>query len=397
MKNKLVILSLFVAAAVTATAQTKEKFFSEKAGDNIFISIGGGVQASMNPDNRDNGLGDAITPKVSFSIGKWFTPVWGIRGQVNGWKTTLYTDYNAGTVDADGNFSGYGDFEKVKKNYINTHLDGLLNLSNLFCGYNPNRVFTFSVFAGPGFTFAKGYGTQEYVVNTANGTWVRNVDSGKVKALINGSVGIMGQFNIGKYWDINIEARGEVSPSPFGKYTRSHTDGAVSVMAGLSYTFGGKKFVNCGPKIDVDALNNEINKYRQALKDAEDELAACKRSLANKPQTKEVVKEIEVAGPRAIFFQIGKSKIDDYGMVNIQLAAKIIKANPNKKYKIAGYADKATGSSSWNQTLSERRAQEVYDALIKEGVSSSQLELVGFGGTDNMFGKNMLNRVVILE
>ena len=72
-------------------------------------------------------------------------------------------------------------------------------------------------------------------------------------------------------------------------------------------------------------------------------------------------------------------------------------AVPDKKYKIAGYADKATGSSKWNQKLSEARAQAVYDALVKEGVSKDQLELVGFGGTDNMFGKNFLNRVVILE
>ena len=40
---------------------------------------------------------------------------------------------------------------------------------------------------------------------------------------------------------------------------------------------------------------------------------------------------------------------------------------------------------------------QTYDALIKEGVSKDQLELVGFGGTANMFGKNFLNRVVILE
>ena len=78
-------------------------------------------------------------------------------------------------------------------------------------------------------------------------------------------------------------------------------------------------------------------------------------------------------------------------------AAKILKANPDKKYKVAGYADKATGSASWNQKLSEKRAQVVYDALIAEGVSKDQLELVGFGGTENMFGKNFLNRVVILE
>ena len=131
---------------------------------------------------------------------------------------------------------------------------------------------------------------------------------------------------------------------------------------------------------------------------AQADLANAKNALANaKPVTKEVVKEIEVAGPRAIFFKIGSARIDDYGMVNIQLAAKILKANPDKKYKVAGYADKATGSASWNQKLSEKRAQAVYDALIKEGVDKDQLELVGFGGTANMFGKNYLNRVVILE
>ena len=109
------------------------------------------------------------------------------------------------------------------------------------------------------------------------------------------------------------------------------------------------------------------------------------------------MKEVEVAGPRAVFFKIGSARIDDYGMVNIQLAAKILKANPDKKYKIAGYADKATGSAFNNQKLSERRAQAVYDAFIKEGVDAGQLELVGFGGTANMFGKDYLNRVVILE
>ena len=67
------------------------------------------------------------------------------------------------------------------------------------------------------------------------------------------------------------------------------------------------------------------------------------------------------------------------------------------KRQVAGYADKATGSASWNQKLSEKRAQVVYDALIAHGVDKDQLEFVGFGGTANMIGKNFLNRVVILE
>jgi len=220
----------------------------------------------------------------------------------------------------------------------------------------------------------------------------------KVRLLVGASLGLGAKYNIDQKWAIDLEARGTVSPSVFGSVSDAKTEGIVGLTVGATYTFGGKKFVACDAKVDQNAINNEINKYRSELAQAQADLANAKNALANaKPVTKEVVKEIEVAGPRAIFFKIGSARIDDYGMVNIQLAAKILKANPDKKYKVAGYADKATGSASWNQKLSEKRAQAVYDALIKEGVDKDQLELVGFGGTANMFGKNYLNRVVILE
>ncbi len=400
MKSKLVILSLLVAAATTATAQTKEKFYSEKAKDNVFISVGVGAQANV---NSDNSLGDAITPHVTLSLGKWINPVWGFRGQVAAWSQKLNMARNTGTyavsngsyVLTPGNNDDYKTF-----NYVTAHLDGLMSLSNLFAGYNPDRVFNLSAFAGPGFTFARDRSDESIALNNANGTYTRTVESGDIKPMINGSVGLLANFQVSKYISIDLEARGEVSPSIFGKYSNnSYTDGAVSVTAGLTYTFGGKNFVACGAKVDQSAINDELNKYRRELAQAQADLADCKNALSNvKPaETKEVVKEVETAGPRAIFFRIGSARIDDYGKVNIQLAAKALKANPDKKYKVAGYADKATGSAGWNQKLSEKRAQGVYDALIKEGVSKDQLELVGFGGTANMFGKNYLNRVVILE
>lgn len=381
MKSKLVILSLLMAGtAVSATAQTKEKFYSESAKDNFFISVAGGVQGVVNPDNFDYGFGNIITPVINLSLGKLITPVWGVRGQVAGAWTSLYSQY----AMPDGSFNNgmpNGTFNKIKnKHYITLRADGMFNVSNAIGGYNPNRLFTVTAFAGPGLTFAKAYG-----------------DRDKINALINGSVGLGGQFNISKCLDINIEARGEVSPSVFGAQSSAYNDGAISLVGGFTYTFGGKKFISCA-KIDQDAINAELNKYRDALAKAQSDLADARNALANvKPVSNNVVKEIQVAGPRAIFFQIGKSKIDDYGRVNIELAAKILKANPDKKYKIAGYADKATGNTTWNQNISDKRAQAVYDALIKEGVSKDQIELVGFGGTDNMFGKDFLNRVVILE
>lgn len=272
---------------------------------------------------------------------------------------------------------------KIKnKKYLTLHADAMYNLSNSIGGYNPDRLFTVSVFAGPGLTFAKTFGEQD-----------------KLNALINGSVGLMGQFNVNKCLDINIEARGEVSPSIFGKYSSAYTDGAISLTAGVTYTFGGKKFVSCSG-VNQHVINDEVNRYRSQLEKAKADLADANKALANvKPEVKEVevVKTVQISAPRAVFFKIGKTVIDDYGMVNLQLAAKVMKENLNKKYKIVGYADNNTGNAALNKKLIDERAQVVYNTLIKEGVNKDQLEIVENNSTDNLFDKDFLNRVVILE
>ena len=380
MKSKLVILSLLLSGATIANAQTKEKYYSESWKDNIFISVGVGAQAGTNPDTK---FGKTVTPLINLSVGKYISPIWGVRGQIYGWQSKQETAYPF--LDLDNR-------KERKENYVGLNADAMLNLTNLICGYNPDRLFELSVFAGPSVNIVKNYADWQlgYKVvestSTTDGTkYTTVIDPATtspvnhdLRWLVGASVGVGAKFNVNRSLAIDVEARGQVTPSILGAYSSANTDGYIHLTAGVTYTFGGKKFVACGAKVD--------------------QKANAKNALANaKPVTKEVVKEIEVAGPRAIFFKIGSARIDDYGMVNIQLAAKILKANPDKKYKVAGYADKATGSASWNQKLSEKRAQAVYDALIKEGVDKDQLELVGFGGTANMFGKNYLNRVVILE
>ena len=150
------------------------------------------------------------------------------------------------------------------------------------------------------------------------------------------------------------------------------------------------------------AANGDIQKYKELLAAEQANLAAVKEELAKEKAKApvEVVKEVEVevAGPRAVFFTIGKSNIDSKGMVNINLAADIMKANPEVKYIVKGYADKATGSAKTNQKLSDKRAEAVYNALIKAGVSESQVEWKGLGGQDNMWeNSRALTRVVVIE
>ena len=387
MKSKLVILSLMLAgAAVTANAQTKEKYVNEKASDNIFVSVTGGI--SMTNSGKSEGKFGSPAPHITVSVGKWFTPVWAVRAQGGLWRSNFDTFWSKGAIGDNGQLMGSDN--SYHKNVGQLRLDAMFNISNAIWGYNPDRLFNLSVFAGPGLTIAKGNGAFEVVTNETSGTWYKKLagDNG-AGAYINGSVGLQGKFNVNKYWDIDVEARGELASSYLGYLSSSRTTAGLYFGVGATYTFGGKKFVPYTSKVDIDALNAEINKYRSELEQAQTDLASAKNAAANvEPEVREVVKEVQVAGPRAIFFKIGSARLDDYGKVNIKLAAKILKENPDKKYKVAGYADKATGSASWNQKLSEKRAQVVYDALIAEGVDKDQLELVGFGGTENMFGKN---------
>ena len=389
MKSKLVILSLLLAGtAMTVNAQTKEKYVSEKATDNIFVSVTGGI--SMVNSGKSEGKFGSPAPHITVSVGKWFTPVWGVRGQGGLWRA------NFDTKSARGDYEVGGYEESYHKNVGQLRLDALFNISNAIWGYNPDRLFNLSVFAGPGLTIAK---TANGGIDKGETSWQRvPVNEAKGHAYVNGSIGLQGKFNVSEYIDIDVEARGELAPSYLGHLSAANTVGGLYFGAGVTYTFGGKKFVPYMSKVDVDALNDEINKYRSELEQAQTDLANAKNAAATaQPVAQEVVKEVKVAGPRAIFFKIGSAKLDDYGKVNIQLAAKVLKENPDKKYKVAGYADKATGSAPFNQKLSEKRAQVVYDALIAEGVDKDQLELVGFGGTENMFGKDFLNRCVILE
>ena len=377
MRSKLVILSLMLAAfATVATAQTKSRYYAESSKDNYFISLGVGAQLCIDPNASENG----VTPLFNLSVGKLINPVWGVRGMVSGINTKLYS-----YIDAEG-YTDKTAGHEVDKNYFTVRVDGLFNISNAIAGYNPDRKFEAYAFMGPALQFAKAE-----IGGDAD-----------LKGLINGSVGLVAAYNINSKWALNLEVRGEISESPFGDYSSTIANGFVGGTFGATYYFGGKKFVKVCNEALYLAAAGDIKKYKELLAAEQTNFATVKEELAKEKAKApvEVVKEVEimVAGPRAVFFNIGSAVIDAKGMVNINLAADIMKANPDVKYVVNGYADKATGSAKTNQTLSEKRAKAVYNALIKAGVNENQIEWRGLGGQPNMWNNSrVLTRVVVIE
>lgn len=146
----------------------------------------------------------------------------------------------------------------------------------------------------------------------------------------------------------------------------------------------------------IASLNNEVN----ALRAENLALAQDVTALENRPQVKEVV---EVDCPETplmatVRFKINSAEIQPAEEVNIYNMAQWMKANPDQKVVICGYADKDTGTSEYNMELSKKRADAVYKALTSQyGIPSDKL-VVKYDGSDvQPYATNDWNRIVIFS
>ena len=171
---------------------------------------------------------------------------------------------------------------------------------------------------------------------------------------------------------------------------------------GVKYMFEGKKRDDCGcdkagvektvyvkDTKEIDRLNGEINRLRGQVADLE----------ARKPETKVIDNSRIVTFPYLVNFTVNTTDVVNREKVNLETVAAMIKATPEKKYSVIGYADKQTGTPEGNAKLASGRAQNVYDILINQyGVPASQLVKDSKGGVDYMYmNDEQLSRSVIIS
>ncbi len=80
-----------------------------------------------------------------------------------------------------------------------------------------------------------------------------------------------------------------------------------------------------------------------------------------------------------IHFQFAQSTLTEQAKIILKNHVETLKTQPQSKVVIAGYTS-ASGSESFNQSLSEQRAQSVKRFLVEEGgVMGSRLTTIGYG------------------
>ncbi|MCX4291745.1 MAG: OmpA family protein [Odoribacter sp.] len=354
--------------------------------DNWFISIGAGGEVYFGQNDSQGKFGKRIAPAFDFSVGKWFVPTLGLRAQVSGFKLRGYT-YDPNNMYVSGGPDKDGLFKQSWKQF-NVHGDVLLNLSNWIGGYRYDRFYEAIPYLG--------FGIMHACTSADNNVFTANA-------------GLINKMRLSDAFDLNVEIRGSVFEKKFaGEPGGKRANGILTVTAGFSYKFKNREFKRNIP-VEPVVMAEDIAWAATAkqLETTQAQLAdqiAYNNQLNNElnrvkaeKQAVKVEKEV-IAAPRAIFFNINKSNITAKDKVNLEYLAEQMKANPDKRYTIVGYADKATGTPEFNLRLSQKRAENVYNVLTKDfGVNPSQLKVEYKGGVSDLFDGNSLNRVAIIE
>lgn len=380
--RKFLIALAFATVSVAGYAQDtdanlKYSVATNSFWSNWFIQLGGQYDVFYSGQEHGLNMGQSLAKgfrgnfEASAAIGKWFSPGLGLRIKASGiWGRTVGTFEERGMYIPNGKFTSDGRMVSASKGFKYWTGQGqvLFNLSNMFLGYNPDRVWNFIPFAGAG--IARNCTTNRYAMGLG--------------------VGILNEFNLSKRVALNVEAGWNRWEADFdGVYTDvdegtrgwdSH-DNVLYAEVGLTFNVGK---VGWDAIPDVDAIRagyeSRINDLNNIIRDRDAEIERLKNI---KPETIRVENKAAsrfVATPISVFFNIDRTEIAELkDLVNVRALADYAK-DTDSNLLVTGYADSATGSVKRNQWLSEKRADRVAGELVKMGIKESKIRKEAKGG-----------------
>lgn len=335
-------MALF-GASLCANAQIATE--NSNALDNIGIGVMGGVSTPL-----DFNSVFPLNPNVGIMFTKDFTPTVGVQLEGVGFLN-------------DNHFADV----KTRLKGTNVGLNGVLNLTNLFCDYKGSpRTFEVGLVGGVGWlhiwTTSKNY-------LTAKTAFDLSLNIGKEKAwsvVLTPSI----YWNLSRTRDVQFDKR----------YAQ------LGLNIGLRYKFKTSNGTHNFKTYDIGAMNNEINYLRGKLDECEarEPKVVEKRVFVEKPvkvatdavNTTTNVKQnmwvVEFALNSAELTNDAKTVLNTIGQ--------------NGVVDVFGYAS-PDGSEDYNKKLSQRRADAVAEYLKARGLK-----------VNNAIGEGeKLNRIVVVK
>lgn len=397
-KSALLTLACAALVSTSAIAAVPEITYAEdpeqgvlvnRFKDNWFISAEGGVNVQFGKADKALKFGDRIAPNFGIEVGKWFSPVAGFRVGVNylGAKGASNIVDAFGTVyDENGVAQMYDQYYKTHVGNIGLSFDFMLNVTNWWCGYKPNRVYNFIAYVGGASYLGFHKGT--------DGKWA---SKGFDTALgLRG--GIINSFNVSKQVALSLDIRYTALGANHEATPCNTFNHDVSALIGVTYLFNNRTWnapiVPVIPVIeDCDPIKARLAECEARLQDTQRKLDECLRRPIPEPEV--VPCNIPVA---TCYFRIGSSTVSSTDRNVLKSVAAVMKADTNVKYEVCGWADNYTGTDAVNARIRTNRANAVKKILVKNGVSEDQLDVTTnpgdrYAGKENVY----LDRCVTIQ
>ena len=318
------------------------------------------LQAGASHTVGEVSFGDLISPAMGVFAGYQFSPVWGLRSGLTGWKTK-------GAWASPKNVYDY--------NYLQGNVDATLDLGNLFRKYNPKHFFNPYMFAGIGVNGAFN-NDKAVAVHTAGNNLEYLWDDKKVNVV--GRFGLGTNLRLSNKIYFNIEANANVLSDHYNSQKDGNADWQFNALAGVTIKLG-KTYKKTKP---VYYKPRPVHRTPTSSPVVESE-----------PTTESTV--LVESLQENIFFLINSAEIRQSEMTKIDSLVDYLNEHQHARVSICGYADRGTGISSINKLLSKQRANSVFNILKNKGIAINRITVDHKGDTVQPFSINDDNRVCI--
>ena len=358
MKMKCILCTLGALVMCTAPvfAQAANKQEKSEFNPHWFMQVQAGASYTLG----EGPFGKLVSPAAALSAGYQFSPVWGLRFGLSGWQS------KGAWVSPQTTY---------QYKYLQGNVDIMADLSTLFCGFHPKRVFNGYLFGGVGLN--RGFDNDE-----ANALDTRTYEMEYLwqegKFLVAGRFGLGCDFRLNDRLSINIEANANALSDKFNSKKAGNCDWQLNALVGVSIRLG-KSYTKTAPVYyEPEPVVTEQPKPAPVVEQPQ-------------PKKEVVIEPLK----QNIFFAINSAKIQDDQQAKIASLVEYLEKNATAKVSVTGYADKGTGNARINSKLSEKRANNVVEALKAKGIAADRITVAYKGDTVQPYNTPEENRVSI--